>query len=88
MVPIAGPPVAPALLDGPRPPQCGRQDACALAEAEAYTLAELEAARQCAEAARRCEAAGGEAARKRHAALAAAVRVRESAAKETIKAAR
>lgn len=73
--PVTMPPVAPDLLARIAKPKCD------LAPADAYAPAEIDAAR-------RCEAAGGDLARRRHAALASAVEVREKAARELVTAAK
>jgi len=75
IVPVAPPPMAPALLAPVRP------HACKLEPADAYPPPNLEAERKCLEAAE-------SAARQRHASLASAVRVREQAAAEAVAAAR
>jgi hypothetical protein len=75
IVPVAPPPVGPALLAPIRP------HACKLEPADAYPPPNLEAERKCLEAAE-------SAARQKHASLASAVRVREKAAAEAVAAAR
>ena len=75
MAPITQPAVAEGLLKEPRAPRC------ALPAANEYTIAQVDRARLCEQAAK-------VAAVRHHGALAAAVRVREKAAAEIVQAAR